>query len=393
MRVVAILFALFALVYIQTATGQLTISNGAHNMEISGGVSWYYNHRVMKDGETNLRKNRHRLRDAQIQVEGRYRNSIEYEVQIDFADLAATATGPIDGENPGLMDGYIVFKSLPVVDIKVGYGKTPYSRSSQVPFIYTPYWQRVEMVRGDIFPRRDVGVTLMSSFWKQRIRVQAGAYNGIGEMSLRGDNDPSGSLEFIGRVDVAYPSRYRYRDIDDKVSPVPMFNLGLNARHTNRQLPQGTTLIPASVGEYNIKVIDGSKTGYGFDVSAQYMGVSAQFEMHQFMIEPQNPNSFLFQGLAEEFHEGFVRAGGYFGQLNYFSRKLKSIFSARYEALNINDLAEGELQRFSMAYAYQIRGYHAMIKVQYFKVLAEEVLIDPLRWSEQVRVGVQYNFR
>jgi hypothetical protein len=388
-----ILCAAALLVSAGSLMAQLTISNGAHNMEISGGISWYYNHRIMKEGETNLRKNSHRLRDAQVQIEGRYRDLIEYELQIDFADLAATATGPIDGENPGLMDSYITFKHLRFVDIRVGYGKTPYSRSSQVPFIYTPYWQRVEMVRGDIFPRRDVGVTLISSFWKQRITIQAGAYNGIGEISLRGDNDPSGSPEFVGRVDFAYPSRYRYRDIDDRVSPVPMFNLGVNARYTDRQIPQGSTLLPASVGEYNIRVVDGTKTGYGFDVSAQYMGFSAQFEMHQFVIEPQNPNSFLFQGLPAEFHEGFVRAGGYYGQLNYFSRELKSIFSARYEALNINDLAEGELQRLSVAYAYQLRGFDSMIKVQYFRVLAEEIFIDPLRWTEQIRIGVQYNFK
>lgn len=374
------------------ANAQLTLSNGAHNIEISGGISAYYNQRFLKEGETNQQKNRHRLRDAQVQIEGRYRDKIEYELQVDFADLQRSVTGPIDGENPGLMDAYIVFKGLEFIDIQVGYGKTPYSRSSLVPFIYTPYWQRVEMVRGDIFARRDVGISLIKTFWKQRIRLQGGVYNGIGEISLRGDNDPSGNLEYIGRIDIAYPSRYRYRDIDDKVSPIPMFNLGANIRHSDKRQPDGGLLPPASVGEYGVKVIDGVKTGYGFDVSAQYMGFSAQFEMHQFIMEPQNPNNFLFQGLSEDFHEGFVRAGGYYSQLNYFSKKLKSIFSGRYEALNINDLAEGELQRLSIAYAYLFRGFDTMLKIQYFRVLSEEELIDPLRWTEQIRIGMQYNF-
>lgn len=371
---------------------QLTLSNGVHNIEISGGISAYYNQRFLKEGETNQQKNRHRLRDAQIQIEGRYRDKVEYEFQIDFADLTRAATGPIDGENPGLMDAYVIFKGLEFIDIQVGYGKTPYSRSSLVPFIYTPYWQRAEMVRGDVFARRDVGITLRRTFWKQRIRVQGGVYNGIGEISLRGDNDPSGNLEYIGRVDFAYPSRYRYRDIDDKVSPIPMFNLGANVRHTNKQQPVGGLLPPASVGEYGIKVIDGIKTGYGFDISAQYMGFSAQFEMHQFIMEPQNPQNFLFQGLSEDFHEGYVRAGGYYGQLNYFSREWNSIFSGRYEALNINDLAEGELQRISVAYAYMFSGFDTMLKIQYFRVLSEEDKIDALRWTEQIRIGMQYNF-
>lgn len=387
-----LLHLLALLLMATTCIGQLTLSNGVHNIEISGGISAYYNQRFLKEGETNRQKNRHRLRDAQIQIEGRYRDLVEYEFQIDFADLTRAATGPIDGENPGLMDAYVIFKGLQFIDIQVGYGKTPYSRSSLVPFIYTPYWQRVEMVRGDVFARRDVGITLSRTFWKQRIRLQGGVYNGIGEISLRGDNDPSGSLEYIGRVDIAYPSRYRYRDIDDKISPVPMFNFGANIRHTDKTQPAGGLLPSASTGEYGIKVIDGIKTGYGFDISAQYMGLSAQFEMHQFIMEPQNPQNILFMGLSEEFHEGFVRAGGYYGQLSYFSKELKSIFSGRYEALNINDLAEGELQRLSFAYAYLFRGFNTMLKIQYFNVLSEESLIDPLRWTEQVRIGMQYHF-
>ncbi len=374
------------------ASGQLSITNGAHNLQISGRFSTYYNYRFLKDDRTNLQKNRFRLRDAQVQFEGRYRDQIEYELQVDFADLSNAATGTIDGENPGLMDAFVTIKSLEFVDIKIGYGKLPYSRSSLVPFIYTPYWQRVEMVRGDIFSRRDIGVSLIKSFWKQRITVQGGVYNGIGEIALRGNNDPSGAPEFVGRIDIAYPSRYRYRDIDDRVSPTPMFNFGANIRHTDKSQPQGGLLPPGAVGEYAVKVIDGIKTGYGFDVSAQYMGLSAQFEMHQFILEPANPNSFLFQGLNEDFHEGFVRAGGFYGQMNYFSLKLNSIFSARFESLNINDLAEGELQRFSAAYAYQLDGFRSMIKAQYFMVISEEELIDALSWTEQIRIGIQYNF-
>jgi len=377
----------------QLGFSQISWNNGVHSMELTGGISAYYNHRFMKPDETRLNKNRHRLRDAQLQIEGRYKRSIEYEFQVDFADLAGSANGPVDGENPGLMDAYVKFKVFEALDVQVGYGKTPYSRSSLVPFIYTPYWQRVEMVRGDLFPRRDVGVTLISSFWKQRIMIQAGAYNGIGELSLRGDNDASGQPEFIGRVDIAWPSRYRYRDIDDRVSPVPMFNLGMNARYTDRTMPAGQTLIPGSLGEYGVRIIDGEKTGYGFDVSAQYMGFSAQFELHQFILRPSSPNNALFLGTSPELHQGFVRSGGYYGQLNYFSRKWNSIFSARYESFNINDLADGELQRLSVAIAYQIRGYDTMIKVQYFDVFNEEVLIDELRWTEQIRFGVQHTFR
>lgn len=375
------------------AHAQLSLSNGVHNLEITGAISTYYNYRVLKPGEFSAHKNRFKLRDAQMQLEGRYRDEFEYELQFDLADLGNAISGSIDPENPGLMDAYIIYKGIGFLDIRLGYGKTPYSRSSQVPFIYTPYWQRAELVRGDFFARRDVGLTLSSTFWRQRITVQAGMYNGIGEVSLRGDNDPSGRPEFMGRVDIAYPSRFRYRDIDDRNSPIPMFNLGLNARYSDKRQPEGGLLPSGSIGEYQQKVIDGIKNAYGIDFTAQYRGISVQFEAHRFLLRPRSANNPLFLGTDADFHEGYVQSGGFYGQINYFSKPLKSIFSARYETVNINDLAEGEMQRFSAAYAYQIKGFDAMIKAQYFLVLAEEVLIDPYRWTEQFRVGLQYTFK
>ena len=373
---------------------QLTLSNGQHVLEISGSLSTYYNHRVIKPDATNQNKNkdRFRLRDAQIQLEGRYKNVLEYELQVDFVDLASSSSGIIDPENPGLMDAYMVYKGLKFVDIQVGYGKLFYSRSSLVPFIYSPYWQRSELVRGNVFSRRDVGVTLMKGFWRQQVNVYAGVYTGLGELSLRGDNDASGQPEFAGRIDFAYPSRYRYRDIDDKVSPIPMFTVGVNGRYANKKLPENVGFPSFSTGEYGLKVINGRKYTYGFDASVQYMGFSAQFELHQLLMYPDRLNDFLYQGIPEAQHEGFVMAGGYTIQLNYFSKKLKSIASVRYEELDLNDLVPGNSRRLSFALAYQIKGFDSMIKFQYFNILREET-VDPLRWTEQFRIGWQYNFK
>lgn len=382
--------ALFAGAHV---SAQVSIGDGDHVMEISGSISTYYNQRFLKEGEENRRKDRFRLRDAQLQIEGRYRNSIEYELQFDAADFSQSAAGAIDPENVGLMDASVTFKGLKFLDITAGYTKLPYGRSSQVPFVYSPYWQRAEMVRGDIFSRRDIGVMLSSSFWRQRATVYGGVYTGLGELSLRGDNDPSGQPEYLGRVEVAYPSRYRKREIDDRVSPVPMFAVGANARYTDKSQPAGEILPAFAAGEYGIKVIDGSRTGVGVDATAQYKGVSAQFEAHRMRLEPRNPNSALFQGRTPEEHEGYVDVGGFVGQLNWFCKKYKSILSVRYEELNLNDLAPGVQQRIGGAYAYQFRNFDCMLKVQYWHILEEEASIDPLRWNEQVRIGIQYLFK
>jgi hypothetical protein len=368
---------------------QVTLTNGNHTVEFSGAVSMYYNQRFLKPDQVNQRKDRYRLRDAQLQIEGRVGRLYEYELQVDFADFAATERDP---ENPGIMDAFVTYKGLEVIDVTFGYGKTPYSRASQVPFIYSPYWQRAEFLRGDIFARRDVGVTLSKSMWKQRLTVFAGSYTGLGEISLNGDNDPSGKLEHMGRVEIAYPSRYRYRDIDTRHTPIPMFVIGANGRYTNRVLPENTFFPGGAVGEYGLKVIDGERYVYGFDASAQYKGFSAQFELHQLTAKPTSNQSILFQGYTAAEAGGFVKMGGYVAQLNYFSKKLKTIFSTRYEEYNLNDLAPGVNKRINAALAYQIDGFNSMIKLQYFHILEEES-IDPLRWNYQIRIGWQYLFK
>lgn len=378
------------LIFCQWASAQLTLSNGNHVLEITGTVTSYYNQRFLKDGEEDQKKDRFKLRDAQLQFEGRIGHNYEYELQVDFVDLGS---GVVDPENPGIMDAWLLYKGIPWFDIKVGYGKLPYSRSSLVPFIYSPYWQRSEIARGDIFARRDVGLTLQKSFWKQRINLYAGAFTGLGEISLRGDNDASGMPEFVGRADIAWPARYRYRDIDTRVTPLPMFALGVNGRIANKVLPEGEFFPAFSGGEYDLKVLDGRKYVYGMDFSFQYQGLSAQFEIHQLRGEPADSNNFQFRGFPESQTEGYFRAGGYYGQLSYFIKPLKTIVSGRFQELNLSDLAEGQQRRFSIALAYQLQGFNSMIKAQYFHVLEDEPAVDELSWNNQIRIGWQLTFR
>jgi hypothetical protein len=101
-------------------------------------------------------------------------------------------------------------------------------------------------------------------------------------------------------------------------------------------------------------------------------------------------------------------AGGYFVQLNYFSKKLSSAFSVRYEEMNLNDLVNGKTNgigpqvhiagvtysgygaRIGCAYAYKVSG-STMIKASYFYQLREEA-IDMIGYRKQIRIGFQYIF-
>ncbi len=372
---------------------QLSITNGQHVLEISGMVSSYYNMRSLKPGEDDHQKDRFRLRDAQLQLEGRIGNTWEYELQMDFADQAASSNGAdFDPENPGLMDAYLVYKGLGFVDVQAGYGKLFYSRNSMVPFMYSAYWQRPELTRGSLFSQRDVGVTLMKDFWNQRLHAYVGIYTGLGELSLNGDNDASGQPEYAARFEFSYPSRVRYREIDANVSPTPLFAIGINGRYANKVLPDGEEFPANAQGEYGLKVLNGKKYVYGFDAAFQYRGFSAQFEMHQIKGLPTLPDDPLLQNLPSSQTKGYLLAGGYVAQANYFIKDWHTVLSARYEELDLSDLVPGNSQRFSPAIAYQINGFDAMVKFQYFRIWKEEA-IDPLKWDEQFRLGLQLTFK
>lgn len=385
------LFLLAATACTVGAHAQLILTNGEHVLEVGGFLSTYWNQRFLEDGQVDHKKDRFSLRDAQLELEGRYRNEFEYELHFDIADMSAGPEG-VDPENPGLMDAHVTWKGIPHIDVGLGYGKLPYGRSNAVPFQYSPYWQQAEVTRGNVYSQRDIGLTLAGSFSRQRGLVQLGAYSGLGELSLGGNNDASGHLEYIGRVEMAWPSRYRKRDIDDRITPVPMFVVGANARYMDKTQPLGEALPPLVGGDYGLKVVDGKRTAIGADAAAQWKGFSAQFEIHRLRIEPHASSNPLFEGVPAEKNDGYVLAGGYYGQLNWFSRKWKTILSVRYEELNLNDLAPGDMQRISAAFAYQLRGFDAMFKVQYWHNIKEETPIDPLGWTDQLRAGFQYTF-
>lgn len=371
------------------AKAQFTIGTGDNILEISGRTSFYYNNRFLKSGESDKKNNRFKLRDAIINIEGRNRNIWEYRLQADIADIAAGTSD--DPENPGLMDASITYKGLSFLNIKMGYGKVPYSYLGMVPFSSTPYWQRAQLVRGDIFSRRDVGVTLSSSFWEDKVNLYGGIYTGLGELSLKGDNDASGGLEYISRIEVSYPVSTKYREIDLVHTPIPIFTLGVNGRYANKKLPEGEVFPDGAVGGYGIKVINGEKYTYGLDLGFQYYGFTTQFEIHQVKARPQNDQDQLYQGYTASQANNHIYAGGLVGQINYHFKDLGTTLSTRYEELDLSDLVPGKSKRISAALEQKLKGLDASIRLQYFNIMEEET-IDALKWRNQLRIGTVINF-
>lgn len=387
---------LIFLVCFSDSYGQVTISNGYHTMEISGLVSANYNYRFLGPGDDDFTKNTFGLNTSRFSMEGRVGHDYEYKIQMDLSRLGFAG----DGEFPSLLDAHMTFKGFPFFDITLGYDKIPYSRSSLTSFAHQPYWQRAELARGGIFSRRDIGICIRKDLWKQRINLAFGAYSGMGEYALTsvtgGDNDPSGTLEYVGRIDFSWPGRYRYNDVLDVTHvPVPMISIGTNARYVERaqSLP--------GLADYDLKIIAGKKSGIGFDLAAQYKGFSGLLEWHQFTLTPDSNRFSNTRPLLQGKPTSFFRYGGVIGQIAYYNRRLKSGLLIRYDEFNPNDLIPNNTERtLSYCYVLLLNGYKSMIRIQYWQRLGpwkdgwfDNVRKYPLRRvDDQIRIGWQYAF-
>jgi hypothetical protein len=364
-------------------------------MELSGVLSSYYNYRILdKNMATNhisnninnpldYKKNSFELGTARINIQGLYGRKYEYRAQFDIAQLGYTNN---TGEFPAILDAYGVYKPAQNTRITFGYQKLPYSANSMASYQTQPYWQRAEVTRGYIFSRRDVGITIKQSFLGERINLYGGIYSGMGEYILtsvtNGDNDPGGKPEVVARIDFS-TIKHNYNDIyDTRYCNTPLINVGFNGRYSEKSVSL------AGIADYDLKIISGYKTIYGADAAFMYKGFSAQFEIHQMMVTPTGADTVRLQGKATT----FFRAGGLFGQLNYFNRKLKSGVYARYDNFIPNDLIQNNMeQTLSFGYNYFMKGFRSMLRIQYFYRLDKN---NPalLRTSDQIRAGWQITF-
>ena len=186
--------------FITNAQEPFKLSNGDNVLEIGGIVSSYINLRTYENGITpKLKNNTFKLKDARLDLNGKFGKDFDYHLQMDFGSMEAV----YDPAMTPLNDAHITYKGLKkVFNIRFGYGKLPYSMNSFVDHEWTPFWERPMVTKGDFFSRRDIGIRLDRSFWNDRIKSFVGMYSGTGELAMTGVNDPSGDFEYIGRIEL-----------------------------------------------------------------------------------------------------------------------------------------------------------------------------------------------
>ena len=376
-----------------SASSAFTLSSENNTLQIGGRVSGYYENRMLKSGITNLSHNGWAMKDGDLDLLGRTSSNFRYEFHLSVLDMvsAAATQNTADPAAPGIKAAYLSYEGFKV-HIKFGFDKLPYSLGSISPEHLTPYWSHDNLNGGDLFSRRDFGLTLNTHLLRNHLTLYAGAYSGMGENFFEYGNDASGTFEYVGRAEYSLTGKMKYRMLDEDVSVKPQFRIALNARYADKTQPAGQTIGVDAPGMYGLRIINGKRSVVGGDFIFLYKGFSATFEMHRLNLKPADSTDPIFNGTQSKVNKGVVNAGGFVSTVSYNYAKIKSVFTMSFENVNANDLIPGDQQWFCVGYAYLINGFNSCAKIEFYKPTLEDVNSNPLKYNAQVRIGYQVVF-
>ncbi|NCX96593.1 MAG: hypothetical protein EBX41_09360 [Chitinophagia bacterium] len=381
--------------FLENAEGptKFTLSSDNNTLQIGGRVSGYYENRALKEGQLKKNHTGWAIKDFDINFLGRNVNKFIYEFHLSLNDLVtAAATQNTDApDKSGIKSAYLGYRGFPV-HIKFGYDKIPYSQGSMSDVWGTPLWSHAELYGGDLFSRRDFGLTLNYRFFKNRIQIYGGAYSGMGENFFEYGNDASGTFEYVARAEFSYPGKMKYHIIDVEHLEKPNFRIAVNIRTANKTQPTGEVIGTDAPGKYGIKIIDGKRDAIGFDGIFKYKGFSATIEGHKLTYKPTSAAASIYLGTPETINQSKVMAGGIATSIAYDYKPLKSTLMVMYEDVNVNDLADGKQQWLEIGYAYKVAGFQSVLKVNYSVPLTEDKVSNPLKYNSSFKIGYQVVF-
>ena len=363
MKKLLVLVFIFSPIFV---IAQYTLNKGYDNIEIRGNITTYYKYRWYPENslETNAKaeKNLFKLKDARIKLEGSSnKRKLEYELHLDFAKLK-------DSEQP-VLDAYVTYDSF--IETTVGFTKIPFSRHSKIAIIYQPWLKRAQII-DEGQHRRDIGLHLKKSLYSGKIQLFGSIIDG--EKDLVSDNDNSGNLEYVSRVEIAYPTKMKYRAFDLAQSSVPIFSLGTSFRTSKKE----ETDIYDEVIFYKI---NGTKRSYQFDFASMYKGFSFLCEGHKIEYDWNSRIPSKTETL------GFLIEG------NYLFKKYNSVIAFRYDQTDINGVSGNnpapgiQEETFSIGYNYRFNEHMNVLKIQFRKNYYPN---QNLPSKNEIRIGLQY---
>ena len=350
---------------------QYSLNKSYDNIEIRGNITTYYKYRwyPADSAETasKVHKNLFKLKDLRLKIEGSSnKRDIDYEMHFDFAKI-------INNEVP-ILDAYVTYNNF--LETTIGYTKLPFSRHSRIAIIYSPWLKRAQIIdEGQV--RRDIGLHLSKGFFNDKIQIFTSIVNG--ESSLVSENDVQGGVEFIGRVELAYPAKMKYRAIDIATSPIPIFSIGTSFRQSRKG---STGYMEGEDAIFN--KIDGIKKFHQADFALMYRGFSLLSEIH--LID------YYFDTNSNKWSTSGVLLEG-----NYFLKKYNSVLALRYDNTDINFYNVGEengsvgaiKETISFGYNYRFNSHLNLLKIQFKKEINGGTNSNsPSKY--EIRIGLQY---
>ena len=210
----------------------------------------------------------------------------------------------------------------------------------------------------------------------------------MGEMILLGKGSTNGQPSFVGRVQF---SNSYYRDdeeVDYRDVQKPIFRIAGDVMYDKNTVfsGEGDNLVNIS----NVKTVDGLKVSYGIDGGFMWRGFSAQFELENAYIKPNQAAANAL--MLPQYNTQYFLDGGYSAGVNYYNKTLMSVFSIRYSSFREWDLSAGnEESTLAFAYNFVYRPYNLTFKIHYGYYFKEPE--TGYKWdNDHFRAGIQYVF-
>jgi len=364
------------LFFTELSSAQFALYKGDASLEFSGGAATFLNKRFYQAGDDVHDKDRIGIDYAFLEMKMRKGRNWRAVLKTEFIDANAGITFD---QNLMLKKAFLQYETAHTgTFVKLGYDKIPYSKLGEESGFKSPFQNRSEVTNGNSFALRDAGIVLGQECWRQRVQIYLGAFTGLGENSLIGDNDASGNFEYTGRIQFAFPSNPDQDQIDFHSTPLPTIQLGLNALYANKVTDDG--------GDFSYTVFNGTKQAAGVDASIYFEGLCVVVESHLFQFTP-NDTLRLMHYITDHFN-----AGGVTAQATYFSKKFHSLIGVRYDDYNPNDLIMNDTRRtVSPAFNFFFPKSNAFVKLQYSYRLS--VIEGGSPWKDHdLRVAFNYSF-
>lgn len=353
---------------------QLGFVHNGHSLEVTGLVTATFTNR---DNVNNTKKylNFFDPRNAQLRLEYNYK-IVRCVVQ---ADIASLTLGNFDPENIGLMDLWFQLKPVGALKIRAGFFKVRYSRSNLVSEYDSPFFNRSEICRGQIFGSRDFGLNVNYAFFRGLLNINVGTYTGLAETSLKGKNDLNNKYEYVARVDFAWPQKDKGTDFDLYHKRLPEFTLGANVRYNAKDATISDT--------YQLLVVGGKKIIHGYDAGFFYKGLAFTGEINMFRVAPL-VGTRLYGNKGNHFN-GY----GYYAQASYYLHKIDVYGAIRYDKIDQNQFFTGFGDRITAAIGSYFLHNHMQVKLNYTHIINTEDIstYNGPSWQNQWRIGVYYS--